>query len=120
MYTVQYALLEFAEEPTVRIRFDAGFKSPKALKDWLSVIPRTEGKPDLEKALQKAAELFQRGSRSEAQKILVVIVDKETVGDENVIRQQADKLELSRIKVGSGSLLVNVKSVIPSKVDRQR
>ena len=108
VYTVHYAFMVFGDDPDVRIRFGDNLKSPDQLKGQLDNIPRIGGQPNLDKALEKAVELFQpgyKGERPGVRKILVVIVDKDTVGDENVIIRHAKNLENSGIKVGSISKL---------------
>lgn len=100
MYTVHYAFMVFGNEPDVRIRFGDEFNSPDQLKGVLDNIPRIGGQPNLEKALEKATELFQpgyKGERPGVRKFLVVIVDRNTVGQ--VIRH-AKSLENAGIKVG--------------------
>lgn len=99
MYTVHYAFMVFGNEPVVQIRFGDAFNSPDQLKGDLENIARIRGPPNLEKALEKAAELFKpgyKGERPGVRKFLVVMVDKDTVG--NVIRY-AKRLETTGIKV---------------------
>lgn len=103
MYTVHYAFMVFGNEPDVRIRFGDNLKTPDELKNRLDNIPRIGGQPNLEKALEKAAELFKpgyKGERPAVQKFLVVIVDRNTVGDENFVLLHAKTLENLGIKVG--------------------
>lgn len=104
MYTVQYAFMVFGSEPDVRIRFGDNLKSPDQLKNLLDNIPRIGGQPNLDKALEKAAELFKpgyKGERPAVRKFLVVIVDRNTVGDENLVIRHAKSLENLGIKVRS-------------------
>ena len=107
MYYVHYAFMVFGSEPDVRITFGDSFNSPDQLKGFLDVIARLGGQPNLAKALQKAAELFQpgyTGERPGVRKFLVVIVDRNTVGDKNVILRHAKALENSGIKVGGSRI----------------
>lgn len=107
MYYVHYAFMVFGSEPDVRITFGDSFNSPDQLKGFLDIIARLGGQPNLAKALEKAAELFQpgyTGERPGVRKFLVVIVDRNTVGDKNVILRHAKALENSGIKVGGSRI----------------
>ena len=102
MYYVHYAFMVFGSEPDVQITFGESFNSPDQLKGLLDIIVRLGGQPNLEKALEKAAELFEpgyEGERPGVRKFLVVIVDRDTVGDENFVRRHAKDLENSGVKV---------------------
>jgi len=104
MYHVHYAFMVFGNEPDVRLKFGANVKSPDQLKGLLDNIPRIGGRPNLEKALEKATEIFQpgyKGERPAVRKFVVVIVDRNTVGDKNVVLRYAKSLENSGIKVSS-------------------
>ena len=102
VYQVHYAFMVFGNEPNVRLRFGAKVKSPDQLTGLLDNIPRIAGPPNLEKALEKATELFQpgyEGERPAVRKFLVVIVDRNTVGDKTLVLRYAKSLENSGIKV---------------------
>jgi len=104
MYHIHYAFMVFGNEPNVRLRFGANVKSPDQLKGLLDNIPRIGGQPNLEKALEKASELFQpgyKGERPAVRKFVVVIVDRNTVGDKNAVLRYAKSLENSGIKVSN-------------------
>lgn len=103
-YHVHYAFMVFGNEPDVRLRFGANLKSPDQLTDLLDNIPRIGGRPNLEKALEKVTELFQpgyEGERPAVRKFVVVIVDRNTVGDRKFVLRYAKSLENSGIKVSS-------------------
>lgn len=104
MYYVHYAFIVFGNEPDVRLRFGANLKSPDQLKVLLDNVPRIGGRPNLDKALEKATELFQpgyKGERPAVRKFVVVIVDRNTVGDKSVVIRHAKSLENLGIKVSS-------------------
>lgn len=104
MYYVHYAFIVFGNEPDVRLRFGANLKSPDQLKVLLDNVPRIGGRPNLDKALEKATELFQpgyKGERPVVRKFVVVIVDRNTVGDKSVVIRHAKSLENLGIKVSS-------------------
>lgn len=104
MYYVHYAFIVFGNEPDVRLRFGANLKSSDQLKVLLDNVPRIGGRPNLDKALEKATELFQpgyKGERPAVRKFVVVIVDRNTVGDKSVVIRHAKSLENLGIKVSS-------------------
>lgn len=102
MYYVHHALMVFGSEPDVRITFGENFNSTNQFNSLLGSIVRVGGRPDLPKALEKAADLFKpgyKGERPNVRKFLVVIVDRNTVGNENVVLRHAKFLENLGIKV---------------------
>ena len=110
MYYVHYAFMVFGSEPDVQVTFGDSFNSTDPLKSLLDNIARLGGQPNLDKALEKASELFQpgyEGERPGVHKFLAVIVDRDIVGDENVILRHAKNLENSEIKVSSSVLCCN-------------
>ena len=111
----------FGNEPDVRLRFSANVASPDDLTDLLDNIPRIAGQPNLAKALEKAAELFQpgyEGERPAVRKFVVVIVDRNTVGDKSLVLRYAKSLENSGIKVSIHNYYLNT-SEIPSELFRE-
>lgn len=106
MYYVHHALMVFGSEPYVRITFAQSFNSTEQFNSLLGSIVRVGGQPDLPKALEKVADLFKpgyKGERPNVRKFLVVIVDRNTVGNENVVLLNAKFLENLGIKVGRSS-----------------
>ena len=103
MYYVHYAFMVFGSDPDVKITFGDGFSSPGDLKKFLDDVARLRGQPNLEKALERAAELFEpgyKGERPGVRKFLVVIVDRNTVGDEAFVNRHAKNLQNLGVKVG--------------------
>ena len=103
MYYVHYAFMVFGSDPDVKITFGDSFSSPDDLKGFLDAIARLRSQPNLEKALKKAAELFEpgyKGERPGVRKFLVVIVDRNTVGDEAFVIRRANNLQSLGVKVG--------------------
>ena len=106
MYYVHHALMVFGSEAYVRITFAQNFNSTEQFNSLLGSIVRVGGQPDLPKALEKAADLFKpgyKGERPNVRKFLVVIVDRNTFGNENVVLLNAKFLENLGIKVGRSS-----------------
>ena len=102
MYYIQYAFMVFGREPDVKKTFADQINSPDDLKGFLDDAIRIGGQPHLEKALQKATELFEpgyEGERRGVKKFLVVIVDRDTVGDESFVMRHAKFLMNSGVKV---------------------
>lgn len=121
MYYVHHALMVFGSEAYVRITFAQSFNSTEQFNSLLGSIVRVGGRPDLPKALEKVADLFKPGyigERPNVRKFLVVIVDRNTVGDENVVLRYAKFLENLGIKVGRSSyygLILFVRSFVIKK-----
>ena len=107
MYFIHYAFMVFGNEPDVKITFGDEMNSPDELKRYVIDAVRVGGQPHLEKALQKAADLFEPGyvgERPGVKKFLVVIVDRNTVGDERIVMRHAKVLMNSDVKVSGWTL----------------
>ena len=92
----------FGNQPDVKVTFANEINTPDDLKGFLDDAIRDAGQPDLEKALNKATELFEpdyTGERPGVKKFLVVIVDRNTVGDERFVMRYSNVLTNSGVKV---------------------
>ena len=92
----------FGNQPDVKVTFADELNTPDDLKGFLDDAIRIGGQPDLEKALNKATELFEpdyAGERPGVKKFLVVIVDRNTVGDERFVVRYANVLMNAGVKV---------------------
>lgn len=101
-YTVgnlRYAVIVYGSDAKVLLSFERNFP---ALENWLSSVDNMrieQGGPALEKALQKARELFQSSGRKDAKKVLVVIADKSPIGDSGETGKEALELEYANVKI---------------------
>ena len=102
MYYIHYAFMVFGSQPDVKVTFANEINTPDDLKGFLDDAIRVGGQPDLQKALNKATELFEpdyAGERPGVKKFLVVIVDRNTVGDERFVMRYSNVLTNSGVKV---------------------
>lgn len=96
---LRYAIITYASDAKLVLSFQPNFPAPE---DWLNTIDTLQleqGTPALEKALQKAKELFRSNARSDAKKVLVVIADNSPTGDKNTTEEKAQELDFDDIKV---------------------
>lgn len=74
--------------------------SPLQIRTYLNSISRPSGDPDLQKALTAAKRLFDQASpRPNAKKVLVVIMDKKSINEEEDIQEALKPLREDEIKV---------------------
>lgn len=96
---IHYSVIVFGNEPTTMINFSDDF-SVSDLKSQVRTFPRSSGGPSITKALERAKQLFEdRGVRADAHRILVVIIDKQSVGDPRDINKLNGAKELEKKKV---------------------
>ena len=81
MDKVKIAVIVYGSEPITQLTFlDASsFSTDEELKRYIETLDVSSGEPDLVKALRRAEDLFQRGGRPNAKKIIAVISDKRLV-----------------------------------------
>ena len=101
---VRYMAIVFGENATVSFSFADTFASDKSLKIFVSSLRKSNGLPDVEKALREARNVFYRNARSKAKKILVLLTDKDNAGNEEKSLIAAKGLEIDDIKVYIPSL----------------
>lgn len=100
---INYGLITFDMEATIEIPFSSKIDSAEDLKFLIDVIPVETGGPAIDKALEAAKTLFGgEGVRYDAQKVLVLMVDKTSSGDDEAARKTA--MELTR----SGVIIIAV------------
>ena len=96
---LRYAVIVYGSDAKVLLSFERNFP---ALENWLSTIDsmrNEQGEPAVEKALQKARELFRSRGRKDAKKVLVVIADKSPIGDREETGKEAQELEYDNVKI---------------------
>lgn len=81
MDKVKIAIIVYGSEPSTKLTFlDASsFNTDEKLKRYIEDLEASSGEPNLVKALRRAEDLFNRGGRPNAKKILAVISDKRFV-----------------------------------------
>ena len=96
---IHYSVIVFGNEPAIMIDFSDDF-SISDLKSQVRTFPRRSGEPSITKALEKAKQLFEdRAVRADAHRILVVIIDNDSVGDPRDINKLAGAKELEKKNV---------------------
>lgn len=66
---IHYSVIVFGEEPSVELRYATVFDTDSQLKNFLDSLGRTTSGAALDKALQKASELFEEYERDDARKV---------------------------------------------------
>lgn len=107
---INYGLITFDMEATIEIPFSSKIDSAEDLKSLIDVIPLETGGPAIDKALEAAKTLFSGdGVRYDAQKVLVLMVDKRSSGDDEAARKTA--MELTRSGVIIIAVAVGVETI---------
>ena len=114
---IHYGVITFDSEAAIKLRFGNKINSAENLKAFIDSIPAPNGGPAIDKALEAAKVLFGGDDvRYDAQKVLVVMVDKRSSGDEVSATKTAVELKESGVNiitvaVGSETDLVNLKNI---------
>lgn len=95
---IHYGLITFDTVANIDIPFSTNIDSAEALKSLIDVIPMETGGPAVDKALEAAKTLFGGdGVRYDAQKVLVLMVDEKSSGDEEAAMKAAVELKESGV-----------------------
>ena len=89
---IHYSLIVFGDEALVKISFSDSFPTSNDLKQMVDVIPKQSGIPNMKKALEESRKMFERGTRPDAEKVLVVIVDNRSGSRSEEIKNAAKPL----------------------------
>ena len=92
---IHYAVVMYGDEPSVVLKFSDGVTDPDELVSLVKSASTVPGLPALDKALQKAKQLFIEDDavRPDARKVLVVITDDKSSGDNEVAKGIAEDLK---------------------------
>ena len=105
--SIRYGVLMFGNSANTYIPFSQTFPDKMALTTLLDSFPPLRGGPDLRKALEEAKTLFdQATTRTDAKKVLAVIIDNKSINNGSVIEEAAKVLEdddIQIVPVGIGS-----------------
>ena len=87
---LRYSMVVFGDTPKSELTFNDQFDKD-TLVDFVQLRPLPVGSPDLYMALEEAKLLFDpsQGYRTDAMKVLVIMVDKETINSEEERRKSA-------------------------------
>lgn len=95
---IHYGLITFDTEANIVMPFSSNINSAEGLKSLVDVIPMKTGGPAVDKALEAAKTLFGGdGVRYDAQKVLVLMVDEKSSGDEDAAMKTAMELKESGV-----------------------
>lgn len=104
---IHYSVIIFGSTVTRRVTFDDQFPEKNALNRIVGRSPRVVGEPNLLAALEEAKSLYELQSvRSNARKVLVVILDAPSASNATAVRQAVtdlDNKDVLVIGVGMGS-----------------
>ena len=121
---VRYSLLTFGDPPSVHLRFADKSNSSSALKVLIEGVPRPSRGAALAKALNEAKMLFSpvAGGRTDAKKILVVMIDKESDSSNKDAKKASKLLDNEGIRIiavalGDEANVPEVESIVPIKED---
>lgn len=118
---IHYAVVLYGDEPLVVLKFSDGVTDPDQLTGIVISAPDVPGNSALDKALQKAKQLFVEDDsvRPDARKVLVVITDDKSSGDEEVAKGIANDLTeklvtLITVAVGEDASPKELESLTPT------
>ena len=95
---IHYGLITFDTKADIDIPFSSNIDSAEDLKSLIDIIPMETDGPAIDKALESAKTLFGGdGVRYDAQKVLVLMVDKKSSGDEEAAMKTAMELKESGV-----------------------
>lgn len=121
---VHYALVTFGDPPTTHLQFSYKLASLTALKDLIENVPIPSKEAALDKALTTAKMLFSpvAGGRVNAEKILVVMTDRESDSSSEdamkSFKQVMDEgIRVIAVPLGDEDNVDEVKTIVSIKED---
>ena len=121
---VHYSVLTFGDSPTVHLQFNNKSTTKSSLMQVVGNIPKPSKGAALGKALVAAKMVFNpaSGGRPQANKILVVMIDRESDSSEEDARKAAKDLQQDGIRIiavalGDEHNLDEVEMIVPIKED---
>lgn len=121
---VHYSLLTFGDPPVVHLNFSDKWDNSSALRALIDGIPKPLKGAVLAKALSKAQMLFNpaSGVRTDAKKILVVLIDRESDSSAEDVTKASEQLKDEGIRIialsfGDDKSKEEVERIVPVKDD---
>lgn len=97
---IHYGLITFDDDASIKLPFSTRISSPERLKSFIDSLPAITGGPAIDKALEAAVVLFEgRGVRYDAERVLVLLVDTKSSGDDIEAMKTAMELKDSGVKI---------------------
>lgn len=97
---LHFAFIVFGDSPTTLLNFGKNVPTDAEILRTIQRIRRSVGTPDMAKGLEEAKSVFLKsGSRPDAEKVLVLMVDRKSVNTPNELKKKAEELQGRDIKV---------------------
>lgn len=81
-----YGLVVFGDRASTKVSFSSGYTDSDKLIEYIDSVPRSTRGPALDKAIDEIKAMFESpAARSDAKKVVVVVMDKKSVSDPSVI-----------------------------------
>ena len=97
---IHYGLITYNDDAIIKLSFSSRISSPDELKSVIDSLPGETGGPAIDKALEAAAVLFKGSAvRYDAQKVLVLMVDTKSSGDDVESMKTAMELKHSGVHI---------------------
>ena len=97
---IKYGLIVFGTTPVSSKNFGESFPTPEAMKNFINVIRRSNGQPNLAMALEEGRRLFDLApKRPNARRVLVVIMDNKSINKLEELERAYKPLQDKNIRV---------------------
>lgn len=97
---IKYGLILFGTTPVSSKYFGESFPTQEAFKNFINIVRRPSGKPDLVMALEEGRKLFERApKRPKAHQVLVVVMDDKSVNKPEDLKRAFKSMEDKQIKI---------------------
>lgn len=97
---IHYGLITYDDDASIKLPFSSQISSPNELKSVIDSLPAETGGPAIDKALEAAYVLFKgSGVRYDAEKVLVLMVDTKSSGDDVESIETAMELKDSGVRI---------------------
>ena len=97
---IHYGLITFDNEASIKIPFSMKIDTAETFKSLIDTLPTTTGGPAVDKALDAAKTLFEgEGVRYDAHKVLVLMLDNASSGDDAAAIKTAMELKEDGVNI---------------------
>ena len=118
---IRYSVIVFGSSPSVKVSFSDLHPSDLGLMSFVAALPRSRGS-NLAKTLEEVKNLFERNARPGANKVLVVMTDKQSDNSKKDLDKAAEALEEASVTViavalGDEANTVELENMTPDSRD---
>ena len=118
---IRYSVIVFGSSPSVKVSFSDLHPSDLGLMSFVAAVPRSRGS-NLAKTLEEVKNLFERNARPGANKVLVVMTDKQSDNSKKDLDKAAKALEEASVTViavalGDEANTVELENMTPDRRD---